>query len=234
MIQKKQKKQNNPVLIPEWPAPGWIHACTTLRSIDLSRSPRPLLCPLLPELPREPLWLKQTHGTGVLRADLIQPDTHADASFSVTPGEVCAVLTADCLPVLLCDQNEKRIAAIHAGWRGLAASIIQATVKAADFKPGQTLAWLGPAIGPDHFEVGEEVREIFLKRWPDAHADFRPLKNAKWLADIYALARLQLLDAGISAVTGGEYCTIRDSQLFFSFRREKENAGRMATLIWMT
>ena len=163
----------------------------------------------------------------------------ADASVARAPGRVCAVLTADCLPVLFCDAAGTVVAAAHAGWRGLAGSVLERTVEAMRVPPGEVMAWLGAAIGPDSFEVGPEVREAFIEHDPLAATAFRPalpgtLDEAphKWLADIYALARLRLARIGVSRVYGGGLCTLRDAERFYSFRRGRKT-GRMASLIWL-
>jgi polyphenol oxidase len=145
---------------------------------------------------------------------------------------VCAVLTADCLPVLLCDRAGTRVAALHAGWRGLAAGVLEAGVDALGVAPAGLLAWLGPAIGPEVFEVGGEVRDVFLAADPAAAAAFRPSSDGRWLADLYRLARLRLAAHGVSAVYGGGLCTFSDAGRFYSYRRERET-GRMASLIWL-
>jgi YfiH family protein len=162
----------------------------------------------------------------------------ADASLTREPGQVCAVLTADCLPVLFCDDAGSVVAAAHAGWRGLASGVLEETVKAMNVDPGRILAWLGPAIGPDSFEVGPEVREAFVARHPMAGIAFRPAfpgtldeTPRKWLADIYMLARIRLAAIGVERVHGGGACTFKDSRRFFSYRRDGRT-GRMASLIW--
>jgi hypothetical protein len=184
------------------------------------------------ELPHEPVWLRQVHGTRVVDAARCPPAPEADASHCHGPGGVCAVLTADCLPLLLCDRAGTRVAAAHAGWRGLARGVIEATVDVLG-SPGQdTLAYLGPAIGPAAFEVGPEVRDVFLDHSPLADAAFAPSPGGRWLADLYALARLRLLARGVCAVYGGELCTLSDPDRFYSYRREPVT-GRMASLIWI-
>ena len=221
-------------LVPQWPAPANIRALTTLRGpegdFDLRQVTYREQLKSLAGLPRDPAWLNQTHGTRAIPA---YSSAEADASFSDTPGEICAVLTADCLPVLFCEEDGSRIAAIHAGWRGLAAGILQETLAKGLFHRGKTLAWLGPAIGPGHFEVGPEVRETFIDRWPGCQNAFQPSSAGRWMADIYSLAIFQLRALGVRRVYGGTHCTVAENRLFFSYRVTKE-AGRMATLIWMT
>ena len=241
-------------LIPDWPAPANVRAFMTTRAGGVSRPPWDSMNPashveddpdsvaenrriLRADLPAEPLWLNQVHGTCVADTPATESPC-ADASLAREPGRVCAVLTADCLPVLFCDRAGTVVAAAHAGWRGLAAGVLEETVTRMGAAPGEILAWLGAAIGPDVFEVGDEVREAFVSRNPLAAVAFRPslpgtLDEAprKWLADLYALARIRLAAAGISQVYGGGLCTYADSRRFFSFRRAART-GRMASLIW--
>lgn len=179
-------------------------------------------------------WLDQVHGTHVATAGSGPQPPPADACFSDDPGQVCAVLTADCLPLLLTDQAGTAVAAVHAGWRGLCAGVVEATI-ARFSRPDHVLAWMGPAIGPAAFEVGEEVRSSFLAAGGSARATdscFVPLRSRPgyFLADLYALARLRLEAAGVSQVYGGELCTVSDPRHFFSYRRDGQT-GRMATVI---
>jgi hypothetical protein len=172
------------------------------------------------------------HGTRCVIAEESPPGTEADASASYRPGTVCAVLTADCLPVLLCDAAGTVVAAAHAGWRGLAAGVLESTVAAMQ-RPGDTLmAWLGPAIGPAAFEVGDEVRDAFVAHAAAATAAFVPHGDGKWLCDIYALARQRLAESGVGSITGGGLCTVGDADRFYSYRRDGAT-GRMASLIWL-
>jgi YfiH family protein len=158
---------------------------------------------------------------------------NADAAVASRPGDVCAVLTADCLPVLMCDRAGTRVAAVHAGWRGLADGVLEAAVSALAVAPGEILCWLGPAIGPDAFEVGPEVRERFVREGGlAAVAAFRPSVGGRWLADLFLLATQRLTVIGVRAVTGGGLCTYSDPRRFFSYRRDGVT-GRMATLIWI-
>ncbi|MDX1370787.1 peptidoglycan editing factor PgeF, partial [Pseudomonas sp.] len=156
----------------------------------------------------------------------------ADAAWSGSPGQVCAVMTADCLPVLFANRSGTRVAAAHAGWRGLAAGVLEQTLGHFADAPGEIVAWLGPAIGPEAFEVGDEVREAFIARHADSASAFTASRPGHWLADIYALARTRLAATGVSQVYGGEFCTYSDSARFFSYRRDGVT-GRMATLIWL-
>ena len=238
---------------PDWPAPAVIRALVTTRAGGVSQPPYDSLNlgdhvgddpaavalnrqRLRAFLPAEPKWLKQVHGTTVARADKLTDAAEADAAVSFTPGTVCTVLTADCLPVLFCDRQGTRVAVAHAGWRGLAAGVLEASVAAMQCPPGDVLAWLGPAIGPQAFEVGKEVREVFVNQNPEDAVAFRPhasrLTPNHFLADIYELARLRLVRAGVRDVYGGGLCTYTDAGRFYSYRRDK-TTGRMASLIWL-
>jgi len=240
-------------LVPDWPAPPNVRACVSLRrSPGLSLPPydhcnlgsrcgddaaavasnRSLLAASL-DLPSSPRWLQQVHGIEVARVDGIDAaiEPCADAAVTLRRGTVLAVLTADCLPVLLCRLDGSAVAAAHAGWRGLAAGVIEATCAALGTRGDALMAWLGPAIGPQSFEVGGEVRGAFVGAAAEAAAAFRPAAGDKWLADIYALARLRLRKAGIEAIYGGGLCTVGDPERFYSYRRDGVT-GRMVTLIW--
>ena len=234
---------------PDWPAPPGVRAFSSLRTGGVSQgayaslnlgvhvgdrassvATNRLMLKESLSLPAEPFWLNQVHGKTVVKAGRVgdgPPD--ADASFCEGTGVVCAVMTADCLPVLFCDCSGARVGAAHAGWRGLADGVLESTVEA--MGSGDLMAWLGPAIGPESFEVGAEVRQAFLDRLGDCDAAFRPIDSSHWLADLYGLARIALGRAGVSAVYGGEYCTYADPMRFFSYRRDGQT-GRMATLIW--
>nr|VFJ50275.1 MAG: conserved hypothetical protein [Candidatus Kentron sp. DK] len=195
-------------------------------------------------LPSPPRWLEQVHGntaveitdhTGIAHPDhalRAYPPCRGDAAIAKEAGPVCAVLTADCLPVLFCDRAGTGVAAAHAGWRGLAGGVLESAVAALDAAPEDLLAWLGPAIGPEAFEVGDEVREIFVRTRPEAALAFVPTTPGHWQADLYLLARQRLERLGLRAVYGGDFCTWRDSERFFSYRRDGVT-GRMASLIWM-
>jgi hypothetical protein len=187
---------------------------------------------LVEHLPDAPLWLKQVHGVGIADPDRDRSGCEADASLTREPGKVLAVLTADCLPVLLADEDGTAIAIAHAGWRGLAAGVIEGTIRALDTDPGRLIAYLGPAIGPTAFEVGEEVRDAFLRAGAAGAAAFAPASPGKWFADLYALARLRLERLGTRRVYGGTFCTFSDPGRFFSHRRDQVT-GRMASLIWL-
>ncbi len=238
-------------LVPEWPAPPWVRAASTTRLGGVSRAPfdslnlgqfsgddpgavarnRELL-QLGLELPGEPAWLRQVHGVRVLDADMIVAAPEADGSVARFPGPVCVVMGADCMPALFCDRAGTTVAAAHAGWRGLVAGVLEATVRAMNVDPRQIMAWLGPAIGPLAFEVGDEVRTAFMVTDESAAGCFRPSPGGRWLADLVALARLRLAAEGVVEVSGGHWCTWTDSRRFFSYRRTART-GRMASLVWL-
>lgn len=185
-------------------------------------------------LPAEPAWMDQVHGCDVVELDGVPGNPpQADAALTRTPGVPLAVLTADCLPVLFCDEAGREIAVAHAGWRGLAAGVLENTVVAFEAAPESIHAWLGPAIGPDDFEVGTDVLEAFAARLPGSEAAFEPSGDGKFLADIYQLARLALAGAGVTSVRGGGWSTVTEPQRFFSYRRDNGMTGRQATLIWL-
>lgn len=241
------------LLRPCWPAPTVVYACSSLRGGGVSTgayaeanlgdhvgddpravaSNRERLRQGLPDRP-ELAWLQQVHGTAVVRADPTRVAV-ADAQFSMAAGVACAVLTADCLPVLFCDRNATRVAAAHAGWRGLAAGILEQTVAALGVAPEDVLAWLGPAISRDAFEVGPEVRAELLRGPGDPRAlaaAFEAGEGDRWWADLYQLARLRLAACGVTAVYGGDRCTYREPRQFFSYRRDPV-CGRQASLIYL-
>jgi len=238
-------------ILPDWPAPPNVHACASTRVGGMSAAPfesfnlathvgddaksvevnRAKLRTVL-RLPAEPLWLEQVHGCAVAEAGSDPEGCAADATVVRGPGAVAAVLTADCLPVLLCDRGGRVAAAAHAGWRGLVGGVIEAALARLGVPPAQVLAWLGPAIGPAAFEVGPEVREQFLQTTAGAEAAFRPSPAGRWLADLYTLARLRLTAQGVRSVSGGHWCTYHDAARFYSYRRDGVT-GRMASLIWL-
>lgn len=184
------------------------------------------------DLPAMPYWLEQVHGTEVLQLDGNRPVAlRADAAYTRQRGVPCAIMTADCLPVLFCSVDGKEVAAAHAGWRGLCQGILESTLAAFLAPPEEILVWLGPAIGPDAFEIGPEVREAFLAQSLHNDAAFRPA-GEKFYADIWQLARQRLVHSGVRHITGGELCTHSDPAQFFSFRRDGVT-GRMASLIWL-
>jgi len=236
-------------LTPDWPAPASVRACVTTREGGVSEAPfdslnlgdhvddRPDAVAenrrrLTEHFSIKPAWLQQVHGIVVAHADPGVVAT-ADASWTAAPGIACTAMTADCLPALFCNRAGTRVAAAHAGWRGLAAGVLEATLDHLDTAASDVLVWLGPAIGPKAFEVGPEVREVFVKQLPEAAAAFVPSHNAgKFMADIYLLARLRLAAKGVMAVYGGGFCTVTDPR-FFSYRRASRT-GRFASLVWLT
>jgi len=238
-------------IIPRWPAPERVRAVSTTRHGGTSRPPydalnlaehvgdeagavaanrRQLVQAM--QLPAMPAWLQQVHGVKAVDAAGVTAPVAADAAYALEPGVVCAVLTADCLPVLLCHRGGRAVAAAHAGWRGLAAGVIEQTIAAMPVPGGELMAWLGPAIGPDAFEVGDEVRQTFLAQASEDAAAFRQRDAERWLADIYTLARQRLQRLGVGYIGGGAYCTLSQAALFYSYRREGVT-GRMASLIWI-
>ncbi len=239
-----------PLLVPDWPLPPGVRAVQTTRVGGYSAGPwaslnlalhtgddpaivhrnRQHLSRLL-DLPEPPVWPRQVHGSGVASADAVTGDTEADAVIAAAAGEVCSVQTADCLPVLFASTDGQEVGAAHAGWRGLAGGVLEATLRAMQHPPEAITAWLGPAIGPEAFEVGPEVRAVFLNQDPEAATAFRPGLGDRWFADVYHLARQRLERAGVREIHGGGRCTHRESHTFFSYRRDGR-CGRMATLIW--
>jgi YfiH family protein len=236
-------------IVPDWPAPARVRALITTRNGGNSSGPyasmnlgirvnddpatvdanRRMLGRFLPA---EPKWLNQVHGTTVVEAETIFRPVEADASVATSPGCVSAIMVADCMPILFADHGGSVVAAAHAGWRGLAAGVIENTVRALDRSPCTLLAYLGPAIGPSAFEVGDEVRDAFVAVDKAAARAFRPHAPGKWLADLFLLARQRLAKAGLLNVYGGGQCTYSDPARFFSHRRDK-TSGRMAALIWL-
>lgn len=237
------------VIRPDWDAPPNVFAFTTTRnggfsegpwrSLNLSKSGgdnpehvarnRLRLQELLPD---EPRWISQVHGTNVVNwEEANEPGVTADAIYSHRPGQVCAVLTADCLPVVFCDRGGTRVAVAHAGWRGLAAGVLEATVAKMKGKPAELMAWLGPAIGPGAFEVGRDVYDIFVNQNAEDGIAFKPHRD-RWLADLYQLAQLRFARIGLSGVSGGNYCTYSDVSRFYSYRRDGVT-GRVVTAIWL-
>ncbi|HUL19476.1 MAG TPA: peptidoglycan editing factor PgeF [Steroidobacteraceae bacterium] len=241
-------------LEPSWPAPDRVRAAFTLRSGGVSVAPFDTLnvgahVGDLPRhvqenrarvraalaLPCEPRWLEQVHGRDVIEIRAADPDTppRADAAIARERGAVVVVQVADCLPVLFAAVDGSCVAAAHAGWRGLAAGVLEATLGRLGIDPSHLLAWLGPAIGPQHFEVGAEVRDAFLAQDLAAAGAFRANARGRWQCDLPALARRRLEQAGVRQVFGGEWCTYADRGRFFSYRRDGQ-CGRMAALIWLT
>lgn len=246
----KQVKHLIPFIQPDWPAPPGVSCLMTTRLGGVSPGAWSSLnlgdhvgddpycvaenrARLRASIAAGPAWLRQVHGARVVAAG--QDGAEADAVFSREAGNVCAVLTADCLPVLFCDRAGSVVAAAHAGWRGLAAGVLEAAVAAMQVPPGEVMAWMGAAIGPQAFEVGDEVRQAFVGRHAEAASAFvpHPASGAgKWLADIYTLARIRLHHVGVQSIYGGGRCTFTESETFFSYRRDGVT-GRMASLIWL-
>ncbi|ALG67765.1 peptidoglycan editing factor PgeF [Beggiatoa leptomitoformis] len=238
-------------IIPQWTAPARVKAYCTTRQGGYSSMPyhgfnlgdhvgdapvqvlknRALLCNSL-QLPREPLWLKQVHGTVVATLEHPPVDGIADAATTKTVGYVCAILTADCLPVLFCDKAGTQVAAAHAGWRGLLNGVLENTVQQLALPSEQVLVWLGACISQQAFEVGDEVYQAFVTQHPESAIAFRASRAQHWWADLYELARQRLRRMGITVIYGGDYCTFTEKERFFSYRREPVT-GRMASLIWM-
>lgn len=238
--------------VPDWPTPPSVCCLTTTRLGGLSHgkyesfnlgdhvgddpwSVAANRAKVAAQVKSEPVWLQQVHGTRVINASdclslALPPE--ADAAFSRRAGVVCSVMTADCLPVLLCDEAGTLVAAVHAGWRGLLDGVLEATIRAIGEPGEKLLAWFGPAIGPRAFEVGDEVRSAFVTASVAATSAFQPTIPGKWLADIYALARQRLAELGVLRVFGGNLCTASDEDRFFSYRRDGQT-GRMATMIWL-
>jgi len=241
-------------ITPPWDAPPNVRAMITTRQVGVSEAPYAGLnlgdhvgdvaehvaqnrAILRQRLPAEPKWLTQVHGHAVADADLLRDKVEADAAVARSEGTVCAVLTADCLPLLLCDSGGTVVAAAHAGWRGLAAGVIERTVESMGVAPSSLMVYLGPAIGPSAFEVGDEVWQTFVAADPAAARAFARIQQPafgppKWLADIYLLARQRLNRLGVEHIYGGEYCTVHDAVRFYSYRRDGVT-GRMASLIWL-
>lgn len=251
-------EQGSPWLRPEWPAPAGIGALMTTRHGGVSRAPydsmnlgdhvgdavdavRVNRSQLIAATGAEPVFLRQVHGTKVVHlrpgdAQRREP-IEADAAVANEPALACTVMVADCLPVLFAAANGRAVGAAHAGWRGLAAGVLEATLadvcRLADCRPTDVVTWLGPCIGPSNFEVGDDVRQAFIQCDTQAHARFKPgAQPAKWWADLPALARDRLLAAGVTQVAGGAWCTVDDRSRFFSFRRDGVT-GRMAAAVWI-
>lgn len=237
-------------IIPNWEAPRHIMAITTTRTGGFSQAPydgfnlathvgdqdectekNRLLLSQIAHLPEQPRWLTQTHSNIVINSHDWEKTIEADAIYSQQPNHVCAVMTADCLPVLLCNESGTWVSAVHAGWRGLANGIISKTVAQYDGNE-PLMAWLGPAIGPQKFEVGHDVYDNFIQQDQHYQSAFIPTDEQHFLANIYCLARHQLSQLGIDNITGGDHCTYEQNELFFSYRRDRQT-GRMATIIWI-
>lgn len=237
------------LVIPSWPTPNNVQAIQTTRAGGISRSPydqlnlathvkddalhvaynRQLLSDIVPT---EPVWLNQVHGTDVIDAGLASCIENADASFTRNKNVVCVTMTADCLPILLCDKTGTVVASVHAGWRSLCDGIVERTVDKMETAANELMAWFGPAIGPEAFEVGNEVRMQFIEQDKQAVSAFKALGD-QWLGDLYLIARQRLHLIGVNAIYGGSLCTYSNPDHFFSYRRDGDT-GRMATMIWLT
>jgi len=212
---------------PDWPVPSNAKAIVTTRSLgDMAGAPG--RARLRAHLPAEPKWLRQVHGNEVIDADRAGDEPQADAAVARRRGTVCAVMVADCMPVILAAADGSAVGVAHAGWRGLSSGVIEATVRAMGSKT--LIAWLGPAIGPRVYEVGDEVCAAFL---PEEQSAFVATRPGHWLLDLYAVARQRLEASGVKHVHGGGFCTYSEPQRFFSYRRERAT-GRMAALVWLT
>jgi YfiH family protein len=236
-------------IAPQWPAPARVKSVITTRNGGVSRGRFASLnlglrsgddCECVIEnrarvqrlLPDEPKWLRQVHGTTVVRADGLAEIPEADAAIARRSGTVCAVMIADCLPVLFCDEAASVVGVAHAGWRGLSSGVLESTLAAMSVTPERVLAYLGPAIGPAVYEVGGDVRDAFLNRSPAAASAFTARSNGKWLADLHLLARQRLAAAGVTRIYANDACTASEPNRFFSYRRDGVT-GRMAALAWL-
>jgi YfiH family protein len=235
-------------IVPQWAAPARVRSLMTTRNGGVSVAPYASLnlgtrvgddpaavaenrARVRRELPADPRWLKQVHGVTVVDAGHALADEEADAAVTHAPGVVCTIQVADCMPVLFCDRAGSCVGAAHAGWRGLSGGVLERTIAAMDAPPGELMAWLGPAIGPRAFEVGPDVLEAFADIDPRREA-FTPLRQGKWLGDLFLLARRRLAAAGVTSIHGGDLCTLSDPQRFFSHRRDRVS-GRQAAFIWL-
>jgi YfiH family protein len=236
-------------IVPDWPAPAQVRALVTKRAGGISTGPyaslnlglrtdddpvavaenRRQLERLLPQAPR---WLQQVHGSTVVDADILTTAAQADASVACRNNTVCAIMIADCLPVLLTDLAGSCVGAAHAGWRGLAGGVLANTVARMPAAASELMAWIGPGIGPGAFEVGEDVLDAFCSAAPEQISAFKAQKPGKWLCDLPALARYALRRAGVNRIYGGDLCTYSDASRFYSYRRDGIT-GRMAALIWL-
>lgn len=230
-------------LIPDWPAPPQVRAAISTKhcgntAVENGEDPQQLTADRQKlyadlQLPQPPRWLKQVHGNIAVNLDTDRSEIlTADASYSHSPTTVCVVNTADCLPILICNQQGTEIAAIHAGWKGLLAGIIDSAIGHFKAPRSQLLVWLGPGIGPDHFEVNQDIQQAYQNR----HADYGQgffTRQESLFADLYQLAKINLQHCGVTAVFGGDFCTYCDNQRFYSYRRDHGQTGRMASLIWL-
>lgn len=239
-------------LIPDWPAPAGVKACVTRRdggvsegnfasfNMGIRSGDNPEHVRANREQMRndfgwanKPQWLLQVHGTHVVKASASGEEQEGDAVWTDASAQPCAVLTADCLPVLFCDRSGTRVAAAHAGWKGLQAGVLENTLQAMGCPASEMVVWLGPAISQKHFEVGPEVRDAFIRADTAAGAAFVPGKEDRWFGDLYLLARQRLQTAGVTAIYGGDFCTVEQESQFFSYRRDGKESGRLASVIWL-
>lgn len=225
----------NTYIQPNWPANTCIRAYTTLRHIDVSnKAPERNLIQQTLNTPSEPIWIDQKHTDIVLKATDDNRDKIADATFTTEVNQVCLIFTADCIPLLLCHRKGTLVAAIHAGWRGLAKGIIKATLSAINLDPKDLLVWIGPAITQPYYEVGEEVLDQMVAADPECAQAFKSTSQRHWLCDLYAITKLQLRKQGVTHIYGADYCTYSQPDKFFSYRRDGGHIGRMASLIWIS
>jgi polyphenol oxidase len=239
------------IIEPQWSVPAQVRAAFTLRTGGVSAAPFDSLnlgahvgdvpeavaenrrrVRLRLRLPAEPSWLQQVHGVAVADLDADSVAEIADAAITRSGDRVCAIQVADCIPVLVCARDGSAVAAAHAGWRGLAAGVLEATVRTLRIPGGELCAWLGPGIGRQHFEVGSEVRRAFIGADPEAAPAFEANPRGRWQCDLPALARRRLSRLGVREISGGDLCTYADAERFFSYRRDGR-CGRMAALIWL-
>jgi polyphenol oxidase len=243
------------IIEPEWAAPKGVRSAFTLRTGGVSVAPYDSLNvgahvgdvgAAVEEnrrrvrerlrMPAEPVWLQQVHGVEVADLDVVEPlasgFVRADAAVTRAPGRVCVIQVADCMPVLFAARDGSAVGAAHAGWRGLGGGVLEETVRHLGVPAAQLIAWLGPTIGQDHFEVGDEVRAAFMSHDPDAASSFEVNARGRWQCDLYALARRRLVALGVRDIFGGGWSTYADEERFFSYRRDGQ-CGRMAALVWM-
>jgi polyphenol oxidase len=259
-LQRREAVGSPAMIVPRWPAPTRVRSVFTLRGGGVSVAPYDSLnvgahvgddVNAVREnrrrireglrLPAEPVWLQQVHGCAVAELDVLEPASNAalepespraDAAVTSLAGRVCVIQVADCMPVLFAARDGSAVGAAHAGWRGLAGGVLEETVRKLGIPPTRLIAWLGPAIGRDHFEVGDDVRTAFVSRDAQAASAFVANARGRWQCDLYALARRRLAALGVGAVSGGGWCTYAEATRFFSFRRDGQ-CGRMSALIWL-
>ncbi len=231
------------IITPDWSTPENIHAFTTTVELgnmadhvpcdtrDVASNRQYLIDSL--QIPEPITWLHQTHSDIAISIPIDEQHPTGDASYTDQRDTVCAVMTADCLPLLICQQDGREVAAIHAGWRGLMHGIIDSTIKAMHSSPSELMVWLGPAIGPSALELGADIRDDFLKVDARYEQAFKQNESSAWYADIYHMARLCLEKYGVTQISGGDHCTVSEDDTFYSYRRQGDNSGRMASLIWI-